>query len=329
MKEVRTEMKVNLKPQNKIVRWEVKKKRKFIMLRIKGNSIAKVQLALNKNKKECVVVIPIHKEDPDNYELISFVQCFKILHDHQIYVLAPENLTIQKYREAVTNFQVIFIDPIWQASLKQYNKLKVSLFFYNLFKSYDFLLTYELDAFVFKDELFAWCSMQYDYIGAPWFKGHNIPVEPLQLIGVGNSGFSLRRVSASRRILKRILFLQNLRKFWFNSYLQSVIKFEKVLKHWNFLFKIKDFQNLRDIFFFDKEMYEDRYWSDFIPSLFSDFTTASIETAIQFSFEVNPSLLYEMNNQTLPFGCHAWRTFEQEFWEKFIDTKLLVANNNE
>lgn len=264
------------------------------------------------------MVIPIHKEDPDVFELISFVQCFKILNDHPIYVIAPENLNIQKYRDVVNRFEIIFINPIWQSNLKQYNKLKVSRFFYNLFKAYDFLLTYELDAFVFKDELFAWCSMKFDYIGAPWFNGHNVPVEPLQLIGVGNSGFSLRSIPASIRILKRISLLKKLRKFWFNSFLQSVIRFERVLKYTNFLFKIKDFQNLRDIFFFDKEMYEDRYWSDFIPSLFMDFKPAPIANAIKFSFEAKPSLLYEMNNNSLPFGCHAWRKFEWEFWERFI-----------
>lgn len=275
------------------------------------------------------MVIPIHKEHPDVYELISFVQCFKVLHNHPIYVLAPENLNIENYRKVVSKFEVISIDPIWQSSLKQYNKLKVSLFFYNLFKSYDFLLTYELDAFVFKDELSAWCSMRFDYIGAPWFNGYNIPVEPLQLIGAGNSGFSLRSISASLRILKRLKLLQDFRKFWFNSYLQSVIEFEKVLQSFNFLFKIKNFQNLRDIFFFDKEMYEDRYWSDFIPSLFTDFKTAPVSMGVKFSFEAKPSLLYEMNNKSLPFGCHAWRKFEPEFWERFINTEKQCVYENE
>lgn len=273
---------------------------------------------MRKTKTKCAVVIPIHKEDPDIYELSSFVQCFRILNSHPIYVLAPKNLNIEKYRKAVNHFEVKFIDPIWQSSLKQYNKLKVSLFFYNLFKSYDFLLTYELDAFVFKDELFSWCSMKFDYIGAPWFKGHNLPEEPLQLIGVGNSGFSLRSISASKRILKRISLLQKMRTFWFHSFFQSLIKFEKVLKLTNYFFKIKDFQNLRDVFFFNKEMYEDRYWSDFIPSLFTDFKTAPISMGLKFSFEAKPSLLFEMNNKTLPFGCHAWRKFETDFWKKFI-----------
>lgn len=267
------------------------------------------------------MVIPIHKEDPDIYELISFVQCFKLLQNHPIYVLAPQNLNLQKYRKVVTNFETIFIDPIWQSSLKQYNKLKVSLFFYNLFKGYHFLLTYELDSFVFKDELSDWCSTRYDYIGAPWFNGHNIPVEPLHLIGVGNSGFSLRSISKCIKILKRISLLQNIRKFWFKSFLQSILRFENVLKYFNFLFKIKDFKKLRDLFFFDKEMYEDRYWSDFIPSLFSDFATAPISMALRFSFEAKPSLLYKMNNNNLPFGCHAWRKFECEFWERFINVK--------
>jgi hypothetical protein len=204
----------------------------------------------NKDKDKCVIVIPIHKEDPTKNELISFAQCFKILYKHPIYILAPENLNIKKYKEVITKFNVIHIDPVWQSNLKQYNKLKISRFFYDLFKGYDFLLTYELDAFVFKDELSFWSSKSFDFIGAPWFKGHDIPSQPLQLIGVGNSGFSLRNIKTSRRILKRISILKNLRRFWFESYLQGLIKFEKLLKYLNFFFKIKDFQNLRDIFFF-------------------------------------------------------------------------------
>ena len=100
-------------------------------------------------KDQCIVVIPIHSSKPSAYEIISFRQCFKILGKHPIKVIAPLHLDIMEYKKAVPDFEVIFIAPSWLASLKTYNKLKYSRYFYNLFNQYDFILTYELDAFVF------------------------------------------------------------------------------------------------------------------------------------------------------------------------------------
>ena len=223
-------------------------------------------------------------------------------------------------------FDVIEVDPKWMNSIEQYNKLKISCYFYKLFKNYKFLLTYELDAFVFKDELQFWQKKKFDFIGAAWFRGHNIPEDPPELIGVGNSGFSLRNTKACLRILNRIDFLKRLKKFWFWSRLQSIISYEKLILHFSDLFKIKSYEILKEIFF-ETYLYEDRYWCDFIPFLFCDFSVAPVAEAIKFSFEVNPSLLYELNNHLLPFGCHAWEKYEPEFWHHFIDNSNSVLNN--
>ena len=32
------------------------------------------------------------------------------------------------------------------------------------------MLIYQLDAFVFQDDLAYWCQQNYDYIGAPWLR---------------------------------------------------------------------------------------------------------------------------------------------------------------
>ena len=161
--------------------------------------------------KSCVIVIPIHSPSPSKNELISFEQCFRTLNHHPIIVLAPANLNLGKFKEVIPDFKIISIDPIWQSSLFQYNKLKISDFFYDLFKNYTYLLTYELDAFVFKDELEYWCNKGYDYIGAPWFEGLEFPTST-NIIGVGNSGFSLRNVKSSIRIVNRIGFLKKNQK---------------------------------------------------------------------------------------------------------------------
>src|SRR5687767_8481944 len=120
----------------------------------------------------CVVVIPVHTPKPSPYELISFRQCFSVLKRHAIRVIAPKGLSLEKYRQVVPDFEVVTIDPKWQSSVAQYNRLKISRFFYRIFDSYDYLLTYELDAFVFKDELNHWCQQGYDYMGAPWWENY-------------------------------------------------------------------------------------------------------------------------------------------------------------
>ena len=45
---------------------------------------------------------------------------------------------------------------------------------------------------------------------------------------------------------------------------------------------------------------------------------APISEAIKFSFEINPKLLLEMNNNILPFGCHAWWKYDLDFWKNHI-----------
>jgi hypothetical protein len=42
--------------------------------------------------------------------------------------------------------------------------------FYQAFTDFEFMLIYQLDAFVFRDELADWCRSGYEYIGAPWLR---------------------------------------------------------------------------------------------------------------------------------------------------------------
>ncbi len=261
--------------------------------------------------KKVVIIIPVHSSSPSGYELISFMQCFKILGNHPIKVLAPEKLNLNKYREVVNDFEVVYINPKWQSTILQYNKLKLSWFFYNLFKEYKFLMTYELDAFVFKDELAEWCAKGYDYIGAPWFQNYN-SAKSDKLIGAGNSGFSLRKI-------------------------QTIIKGIKQVYYWNAQdFEAGRIQKLRAYLkwpynvicnFFCKENFtiqnasfvlEDRFISDVIANKVKDFKLAPVSEACKFSFEVNPKYLFALNHQQLPMGCHAWWKYDFNFWKPYI-----------
>lgn len=263
-----------------------------------------------KIKKICVVVIPVHSDKPSELELISFQQCFKILGEHPIFIVAPEGLNLEKYYAIISCFEVVFIDPIWQSSIKKYNKLKLSQFFYKLFDDYQYLLTYELDAFVFKDELLLWCDKGYDYIGSPWFVGYDNPTH--EFLGVGNSGFSLRNISAMKRALKRV-YVQDGMCYYFGKKNRVQIKLAIFLNK-IFIYFGENMSIQRSIHF-----NEDGFIAQVIGNDVRGFKIASVEEAISFAFEVKPKYLFKINQNQLPMGCHAWWRYDLEFWRPYIE----------
>lgn len=267
-------------------------------------------------KRECAIVIPIHKAKPGNYELISFEQCFRVLGNHSIYIVAPKGLDLSKYEQVIPKLTVKYIDAVWLSSLLNYNKLKLSSYFYDLFKSYRYLLTYELDAFVFKDELTDWCAKDYDYIGAPWFEGWDDPDRKEfgeKLVKVGNSGFSLRKIDSIKKGLKLIYYQDPSQpgKYYNNRYLRYIQR--RANKVLNLLsFENRSLQNAQ-------LLNEDWIIAELMAKTVKKFKVSPIAQATQFSFEVKPETLFEQNNNVLPMGCHAWWRYNINFWKPYIE----------
>ena len=65
---------------------------------------------------------------------------------------------------------------------------------------------------------------------------------------------------------------------------------------------------------------EDIFWSIYAPLLFPFFKVPNLYNAIGFAFEQEPQQFYKLNNNELPFGCHAWEKYDSEFWKKWINT---------
>ncbi|NML68062.1 hypothetical protein HHL22_22925 [Hymenobacter sp. RP-2-7] len=222
-------------------------------------------------------------------------------------------MNLDAYRQVVPSFEVIYIDPKWQSNIAAYNKLKLSRYFYRLFSSYEYLLTYETDAFVFKDELAAWCEKGYDYIGAPWFEDYNLAGTDARLVGVGNSGFSLRKVAAVARVLKRIYYKN---PFDYTSGLRNLIKaYANTPYRW-----LRNLSSENYTIQTACSLSEDRFYSDVAPLHSPSFAIAPIEEAVKFSFEVRPEVLYKLNGEQLPMGCHAWWRYSFEFWKPIIES---------
>ena len=117
-----------------------------------------------------IIVIPVYKDVLDTNEYKSLSQCLKILYKHPICLIGPEDLNYSVYNEVFSKYGVKFdietFDSNYFKSVAGYNKLMLSRFFYERFSSYKYMLIYQLDAYVFKDELDYWCDKDYDYIGA-------------------------------------------------------------------------------------------------------------------------------------------------------------------
>ncbi|MFC6103921.1 DUF5672 family protein [Olivibacter domesticus] len=227
------------------------------------------------------IVIPVYKELADSDEKYSFWQCTEILHNYPIILVAPTSLNTSYY-EALTDkpLKIKRFDDAFFKGVSGYSKLLTSRFFYQSFANYDYILLYQLDAWVFQDDLLNWTEQGYDYIGAPWLEAPPITSGKKPIINlskklvnkVGNGGLSLRKVNSHIR--------------WSN---------------WvSLLFK-----------FLPKN--EDLLWTLFVP-----FKKPSAKEALLFAFERNPAQSFELTQHRLPFGCHAWQKYQPEFWRKYI-----------
>jgi hypothetical protein len=113
----------------------------------------------------------VYKQFPTTAEQASFLQLLAVLGGHDLYLVVPESLATEYYgglfghgpRVAVERFADRYF-----RNIEGYNALMLSPDFYGRFSNYDYVLIYQLDAWVFKDELQYWCGQGYDYIGAPW-----------------------------------------------------------------------------------------------------------------------------------------------------------------
>lgn len=218
------------------------------------------------------VVIPVYKEELTELEKISLAQCRKVLGKYPLIFVAPEGKNFSYF--APGNGMVHFPTQFFQ-SVQTYNRLMMSPGFYATFKDFEYILIYQLDAFVFRDELEYFCSLGYDYIGAAWPLMYR-KILPEKILPVGNGGFSLRNVQAHYNLLRN----------------QT-----ELIDGWH-----------------KRRLPEDVFFSYCGQRGYNDFKVAPINVAYKFSAEFNPSRVVKKNNGKLPFGCHAWYRQYQNFY---------------
>ncbi len=150
------------------------------------------------------IVIPVYTQTLDEKERISLLQMVKIFTGYDLVFVMPEGLQpafLDSFPDA--HIKCEYFDESNFSSGYSYNKLMLSYSFYSRFSSYEYILISQLDVFVFEDRLNEFCSLGYDYIGAPWLEGYFYYTDKRHTMWyVGNGGFSLRRVQSFLRLLQ-------------------------------------------------------------------------------------------------------------------------------
>ena len=107
------------------------------------------------------------------------------------------------YRNLHPGIIVDHLEAYHFESHRAYYELHTAVHFYEKYRKFEYILTHQLDAFVFSDQLEFWCKQEYDFIGAPWFENFGRAGNK-KLWAVGNSGFCLRRVESFIRALEEL-----------------------------------------------------------------------------------------------------------------------------
>lgn len=261
---------------------------------------------INEASGKVAVIIPFYRDTLSHFEEIALLQCEKVLINYSKIAIKPQHLVLPQKAGIVSFNNVVNFDDKFFKGIQGYNALMLSDAFYKAFLDYEYILIYQLDAFVFKDELNYWCNQNYDYIGAPWlrrkgykslvkanayelvYKWHRffnlqkngLPTEKQFYDQVGNGGFSLRRV----------------RKFY-----DLAIELRT---------SAHDYLNKGGAMF-----NEDAFWSIEVNRKIKRLNIPDYKTGVKFSIELQPERALELNAQQLPFGCHAW-DLHLEFWRK-------------
>ena len=234
--------------------------------------------------KTACIVIPVYKSQPSESELYSLRCCQRVLGKYKAYLVTPKGLDISKYKSQYADIEQVEFGVSYFENIKGYNQLCMSSGFYKSFLHFDFMLLYQLDALVFIDELQDWCEKDYAYIGAPW-----IEVPPS-----GNKNPML-----------------NMSKWLYNKVGNGGLSLRKTKIHYLNCLIFKPI-----MFLFPKN--EDFFWSLFISTINPNYTKPTVTEALKFAFELSPRKAYELNQQKLPFGVHAWEKYDLDFWKPFL-----------
>lgn len=230
-----------------------------------------------------VIVVPLYKENLDECEQASLHRLLTVLGKYPICFMLPQSLKANYVKEQ-TNISFLRLPDKNFINRTAYSKLMLTPDFYESFADHEYMLVYQLDAFVFSDKLAYFCGLNYDYIGAPMLR-----YKAWRDMGchVGNGGLSLRRIKQCMAVTRKKQYV-----------------FDKRPQGW----KADRFLAAEDYFFSYCGVLSD-----------IDFSVAPAKIAIKFSVGIDCGHIYDKIPNWLPFGCHAWSHIDYPFWKGVIE----------
>lgn len=236
-------------------------------------------------KNQVVIALPFYKESLTRNEEISLDRCRDVLGKYPRILFGPHGVNPARYLERDPSMSVIHYDDHHFTSIMSYSALCCMPRFYEKFLDYEYMLIYQLDSYVFRDELLLWCGQGFDYIGAPWPEYEHmteskkaisrLPFLKLILKRAGQGGFTLRKVRTMFEASARLSFFR----------------------------------------FLTRKFPEDVLWTTIGSRLYHPFRLAGFEESLKFAFDANPGLCFDLAGQKLPFGCHGWDGKYAAFWK--------------
>ena len=256
--------------------------------------------------KKVAVVIPFYQDKLSAYEEIALQQCEKVLANHDKIAIKPIDFNLPAAAAGTVNFhQIVSFDNHYFTSISGYNKLMLSAQFYKAFLDYEYILIYQMDCFVFSDQLNFWCSQKWDYIGAPWIKKT-----------YHKSTLSLQFLKIKHHITSRFNRADNTQPNQYQLHNQvgnGGFSLRKVKKFYDLSLLLRP--TIEKYLSFEGNLYnEDVFWSLEVNRENRLLNIPDCETALKFAIEVPPIKLRKLKIADLPFGCHDWDHY-LDYWK--------------
>lgn len=252
-------------------------------------------------KVRSVVVVPWHPHVVSDEELFSIKSIRRFANGAEMVIVTPDATRLPPI--LVPDRVEVFPEEFFKTFLAN-NRLMTSVAFYERFADYQQMALVHIDVLLLKplapllQTLYPW-----SYAGAPWIGG---TAGDLRLEGVGNGGFSMRRIRD---------FLDVLGGSTRPTFPRFTTK-RRGLALWAFLScchiarikgeRVSHIMNRHDIL-------EDVFWSKVAPCMSPRFTIAPISNALAFSYETFPQFAHESNHGNTPYGIHGWWRHDAKF----------------
>lgn len=249
------------------------------------------------------VVVPVFKPTLTRMEQLSLDRCLHVFKPYTRIAVKPSSLT--SVPAGIEN--TISFDDAYFAGIEGYNRLMLSPEFYQAFMpEFKVMLIYQLDAFVFRDELLYWCNRGYDYIGAPWPYEVAPPdfVKKAKLKWQNYLAVKRNKMDEESGVLHRHQIEGRVGNGGFS--LRNIERFHAISRQEQVLIK-------RYLDQHHHHFHEDVFWGVEVNRTRTQLRIPEARIAQKFAFENFPERLFAENRRELPFGCHAWDK-HIDFW---------------